>query len=190
MATETQDAVGEGMADAIGVVAHETGDAAPSMPQLDFSTFGNQIFWLAVTLAVIYFILSRIALPRIGAVLAERQGTITNDIAKAEELKLRAVEAEDAYNQALADARVEAGNIVTAAKVDIQKGLDKAIAKADAEISAKAAEGEKAIAEIRKGAMAAVKTVAKDTAKEIIAAMGGKADAKTVTDAVTARMKG
>ncbi|MFZ8883347.1 MAG: F0F1 ATP synthase subunit B', partial [Paracoccaceae bacterium] len=33
--------------------------ATPGMPQLDFSTFGNQIFWLVVTLVVIYLILSR-----------------------------------------------------------------------------------------------------------------------------------
>ena len=38
--------------------------SAPGMPQLDFSTFGNQIFWLLVTLVVIYMILSRVALPR------------------------------------------------------------------------------------------------------------------------------
>jgi F-type H+-transporting ATPase subunit b len=35
-----------------------------------------------------------------------------------------------------------------------------------------------------------VTDVAKDTAGEIVAALGGKADAKTVTAAVTARMKG
>ena len=58
------------------------------MPQLYFSTFPNQIFWLLVTLVVIYFVLSRVALPRIGGVLAERKGTITNDIAAAEDLKL------------------------------------------------------------------------------------------------------
>ena len=45
---------------------------AEGMPQLDFSTFGNQIFWLVITLVVIYFILNKIALPRIAAVLAER----------------------------------------------------------------------------------------------------------------------
>ena len=73
---------------------------------------------------------------------------------------------------------------------DIQADLDVAIAKADADITAKAAESEAAIAEIRAGAEAAVKGVAKDTAKEIIAAMGGKADARSVTSAVTARMKG
>lgn len=164
--------------------------SAPGMPQLDFSTFGNQIFWLLITLVVIYLILSRVALPRIGAVLAERQGTITNDIAAAESLKAKAVEAEAAYNKALADARHEANRIIAEAKAEIQADLDRAIAKADAQIAAKAAEGEKAIAEIRASALENVTEVAKDTAKEIVAAMGGKADARSVTAAVTARMKG
>ncbi len=169
--------------------AHE-GAEAVGMPQLDFSTFGNQIFWLVVTLIAIYFVLTRVALPRIAAVLAERQGTITNDLAAAEELKLQAVKAEEAYNQALADARVEAGRIVADAKADIQADLDVAIAKADARIADKSAESEKAIGEIRASAVDSIKDVAKATAKEIVAAMGGKADAKTVTAAVTARMKG
>jgi len=72
MATETHSAAAE---------------AGPGMPQLDFSTWGNQIFWLVLTLIAIYFVLSRIALPRIASALAERQGTITNDIAAAEDLK-------------------------------------------------------------------------------------------------------
>ena len=160
------------------------------MPQLCDAWFGNQIFWLLVTLVVIYFILSRIALPRIAAILAERQGTITNDIAAAEDLKAKALEAEAAYDQALADARTEAGRIIDAAKADMKADLDVAIKKADAEIAERAAEGEKAIAEIREGALVAVKDVAKDTAKELIAALGGKADARTVTAAVNARMKG
>uniref|UniRef100_UPI002618C81D F0F1 ATP synthase subunit B' n=1 Tax=uncultured Lentibacter sp. TaxID=1659309 RepID=UPI002618C81D len=141
-------------------------------------------------LVVIYLVLSRVALPRIAAVLAERQGTITNDIATAEDLKQKAVEAEEAYNKALADARTEANTIIADTKADIQKDLDVALAKADAEIAAKTAEGEKAIAAIREGALESVKTVAKDTAKELVAAMGGTADAKTITAAVTARMKG
>ncbi|PHQ83632.1 MAG: ATP F0F1 synthase subunit B' [Thalassobium sp.] len=160
------------------------------MPQLDFSTFPNQIFWLLVTLVVIYFVLSRIALPRIGSVLAERQGTITNDIAAAEELKQKAIEAEEAYNQALAEARAEASRIVGEAKAEIQAELDVELQKADAQIAAQTAESEKAIADIRAGAMDSVKAVAKDTAKELIAVLGGKADAKTITAAVTARMKG
>jgi F-type H+-transporting ATPase subunit b len=160
------------------------------MPQLDFSTWPNQIFWLLVTLVVIYLVLSRVALPRIAAVLADRKGTITNDLAAAEELKGKAVAAEKAYNDALANARTEAAKIVAQAKAEIQKDLDAAIAKADAEIAVKAAESEKSIAEIRDGAAAAVSEVAKDVAAELVAALGAGADAKTVTAAVTARLKG
>ncbi|WP_294613892.1 F0F1 ATP synthase subunit B' [Roseovarius sp.] len=172
---------------------HNAADAAasaPGLPQLNFDHFGNQIFWLLVTLVVIYFVLSRVALPRIAAVLAERQGTITNDLAAAEDLKAKAVEAEEAYNKALADARSEAQTIVNAAKAEIKADLDKAIAKADAEIAAKTAEGEKKIAEIRANALVSVKEVANDTTGEIVTALGGKADKRTVTAAVTARMKG
>lgn len=170
-----------------------TGDAAasaPGMPQLNPEHFGNQIFWLVLTLVAIYFVLSRVALPRIAAILAERQGTITNDIAAAEDLKAKAEEAEAVYEKALADARSEAQRIAGETKAKIQVDLDVAIQKADAEIAAKAAESEKAIAEIRAGALDAVAEVAKDTAKEIVGAMGGKADAKAVNAAVTARMKG
>ena len=186
MATETHGAEAHA-ADAVDA-AH--GAAEVGMPQLDFSTFPNQIFWLLVTLVVIYFVLSKIALPRISSVLAERSGTIMNDIDAAEELKLKAVDAEDAYNQALAEAKAEAQRIVQDARDAIQSDLDVAIAKADADIAAKAAESEKAIAEIREGAMDAVKDVAKDTAKEIVAALGAKADAKSITADINARLKG
>jgi F-type H+-transporting ATPase subunit b len=170
--------------------AAESAYSVHPMPQLEPSFWGNQVFWLLVTLVVIYFVLSRIALPRIAAVLAERQGTITNDIAAAEELKAKAAEAEEAYNKALVDARAEAQRIVAEAKAEIQADLDAATAKADAEIAAKAAESEKAIAEIRAGAVDSIREVASDTANEIVSALGGKADAKAVTAAVEARMKG
>ncbi len=165
-------------------------ESSGGMPQLDFSTWGNQIFWLVLALIAIYLILSRVALPRIAAILAERQGTITNDIAAAEDFKAKAADAEAAYDKALVDARAEAQRIIADAKAEMQADLDKAIAEADKKIAAKSAESEKAIAEIRAGALENVKAVAKDTAKEIVAAMGGKADAKTITAAVTSRMKG
>lgn len=163
---------------------------AKGMPQLCTDWMPNQIFWLAVALVVLFVILSRIALPRISAVLAERKGTITNDLAAAEELKLKALEAEKAYNEALATARTEAAKIVAMAKADIQKDLDVATAKADVEITARIAQSEAKIAEIRAGAEEAVEAVAKDTAKELVAALGGSADARSVTAAINARLKG
>ncbi|MEQ9258325.1 MAG: F0F1 ATP synthase subunit B' [Roseovarius sp.] len=163
---------------------------AIGMPQLCPDWMGNQVFWLVITLVVIFFILSRIALPRIAAVLAERQGTITNDLAAAEDLKAKAVEAEEAYNKALADARAEAQTIIAEAKAEMKAELDDATAKADAEIAARAAEGEKAIAEIRTNALESVREVAQATAAELVSAMGGKADEKAIAGAVDSRVKG
>lgn len=190
METETFEATGNGLADATGVAAHNPADAAPGLPQLDFSHFGNQIFWLVVTLVVIYMILSRVALPRIGAILAERQGTITNDIAFAEDLKAQALKAEDAYEKALADARSQAQAIVAETRAEIQAELDEAMRRADSEIAARTAESEKAIADIRAGAMDAVQAVAKDTAEALVAAMGSKPDGAAIQAAVENRMKG
>lgn len=182
MATQTTETAAGACVDA--------GGSALGMPQLCADWMGNQVAWLVVSLIVIYLLLSRVALPRIGAVLAERSGTITNDIAAAEELKQKAVEAEAAFEKALADARVQAAAIVADAKAEIQADLDVELAKADAQIAAKASESEKAIAEIRDGAVKSVTDVAKDTAKELVKALGGTADAKTINAAIAARMKG
>ncbi len=178
MATDpTQSVLGEGEATASG------------MPQLDFGTYPNQIFWLILALAAIYFILTKIALPRIGGVLAERQGTITNDIAAAEELKLKAAEAERAYEKALADARAEANRIAEENRAEMRAELDKAIEKADSRIAEKQKESERRIGEIRDHAVENVEQVARETAEALVEALGGLADSGQVTAAVNDRME-
>ena len=178
MASETTEAA--------GATEHYVG-----MPQLNFEWFPNQIFWLVVTLVIVYLVLSRLALPRIGNVLSERQSTITRDLEQAEELKQKAAEADEAYNAALAEARAEAQRIIGEAKAEIQIELDEALAKADAEIAAKAAESEKAISEIRASALQSIADVAKDTAAEIVKAVAPNAsDDKAIDGAVSGQMKG
>jgi F-type H+-transporting ATPase subunit b len=160
------------------------------MPQLDVTTFSNQIFWLVVAMVVLYFVMSRVALPRVASVLADRRGAITADIAAAEEYKLKAQEAEEAFKKAEADARSEAARIVEAAKAEMQEALNAQIAKADAEIAAKSAESEKRIREITANAVDMVNDVSTDVTKDILAAFDVKADARSVTAAVKAQMKG
>ena len=180
MATGTEHA-----ADAAG----HGGGHAVGMPQLDFATWPHQIFWLVVTLVVIYLVLTRLALPRIGGILAERSGTITKDIAAADDLKHKALKAEKAYNDALTQARTDAARIVAEARAAIQQDLDDASATADVKIAAQAAESEARIGEIKAGAVEAVTEVAHSTAYDIVAALGGKADAKSIAAAVAARLK-
>jgi F-type H+-transporting ATPase subunit b len=180
------------MADDAATTAADAAQGSSGMPQLDPSSFPNQIFWLVITLVAIYFILSRVALPRIASVLAERQGTLTNDLAAAEDLKRQAVEAEEAYNMALADARAEAQKIADETRAGIQDELNDAIARADAEIAAKSAESEARIAEIQAGAMQSIEEVARDIAGDVVNAVapGQSVDADALAAAVSNRAKG
>ena len=160
------------------------------MPQLNFETFPNQIFWLVLALIAIYLILSRVALPRIGAVLSERAGAITNDLAAAEDLKQQATDAEAAYDKALADARQEATRIADEARAEIQADLDAEMARADEQITERTARSEAAIADIRAEATTSVAQVARETAQALVEALGVQADQGRIDAAVDARMKG
>ena len=104
------------------------------MPQLDVGTFGNQIFWLLLALVAIYLVLSRVALPRIAAILAERQGTITNDVAAAEDLKAKAERPKLRMKRRLRMPALNRIRIAGETKAKIQGDLDVAIAKADARL--------------------------------------------------------
>ena len=168
---------------------HGAESGSGGLPQLDFSTFPSQIFWLAVTCIVLFQLMNRVALPRIGSVLEERADAIADDLDRAEEFKRKAADAEEAYQQALADARAKAQEIVGETKAEIQKDVDAAMAKADAEIAARSAESEKRIREIRNSAMAAVEEVATETAGAVIeSVMPDTMDAAAVKAAVRARL--
>ena len=166
-----------------------TEHTSAGLPQLNFDTYPTQIFWLIVALIALYYLMSRIALPRIASVLEERADAIAGDLDRADELKRRAEEAEQTYRQALADARSKAQAIAAETRADIQKEIDAATARADAEISARTAEGEKRIAEIRESAIQSVRQVAEEAAIAVVdRIMPGIAEEDAVRSAVQARL--
>ncbi len=169
----------------------ENGAEAIGMPQLDFTTFPSQIFWLLVALTALYFILTKLALPRIVGAIEERHDAIEDDLDRAGEFRRRAEQAEAAYDKALAEAKAKAQEIANQTRAEAKAELDKAIAKADAEIAARTAESEKRIGEIRDGAMASVEAVAAATAQAIVESfIPGETTDADARAAVSARLNG
>jgi len=78
------------------------------MPQLDYTTFPSQLFWLLVTFAVLYVLMRWLALPRLGRVIDNRRQRLEADLARATELKVQAETVLADYQKALATARDEA----------------------------------------------------------------------------------
>jgi F-type H+-transporting ATPase subunit b len=78
------------------------------MPQLDVSTFVPQLFWLAITFGLLFLLMAKIGLPRVGGVIEARRKRIDDDLARAAQMKAEAETVMAAYQQALATARAEA----------------------------------------------------------------------------------
>lgn len=156
-------------------------------PPFDSSTYSSQLFWLAITFGIFYWLIKNTLVPRIGSILETRQDRIAQDLDKARELKEEADAAEAAYEQELAAAKANANDIA-------QKARDKAKAEADAErnkveaaLNEKLEKSEARIAEVRASAMKEVSTIAEDTTAVIMQELLGiKATKAEVTKAVSA----
>jgi F-type H+-transporting ATPase subunit b len=85
-------------------------------PPFESEHFPSQLVWLAISFVLLYVLMSRIALPRIGGIMAARSKVISDDLAAAEQLKERSNAANAAYEKALADARSRAQAIAGATR--------------------------------------------------------------------------
>lgn len=78
------------------------------MPQLEVSTFVPQLFWLAITFILLFLLMWKVGLPRVGGLIEARRKRIDDDLARAAQLKDEAEAALAAYQQTLATARAQA----------------------------------------------------------------------------------
>ena len=160
-------------------------------PPFNPTTFASQLVWLAIAFVVLYALMSRLALPRIGKIIDDRDATIKGDIAQAEKLKAQSDEAVAAYEKALADARGRAQAIANETRDTQAKAADTARHALEDRLNAKLAESEKTIAASKSSAMSNVRGIAADAARSIVERLIGKApDDKTVDAAVSSVIKG
>lgn len=161
-----------------------TGEKA-SFPPFDPAHFASNLFWLAVTFAVLYWLMSKIALPRIGEILEERAGTIGRDLDQAAEMQAKAEEMAQAYEKALAEARKNAQGIAQTARETGAKASEAQRHATEAELAAKLAQSEATIAKTKTEAMSNVRGLGSDVAVAIVTKLTGQAPtAAEATEAV------
>jgi F-type H+-transporting ATPase subunit b len=162
----------------------------PGLPQLNTDTFAGQIFWLVVSLVILFVVIWRVAAPKIGGVIDARAGRIRGDVDAAADAKRKSEEALAGYEKALADARARALKIGDDMRKASQAEAD---AKSTAEaqrVAAETAKAEARIGEMRKAAMANVATLAGEVAAEIVSKLTGEtAQVSDVSNAVRNALK-
>lgn len=159
------------------------------MPQLDFTTYLPQIFWLFVTFGVLYIAMAKIALPRIGEVIEERRDRIAADLDKAQRLRGETDEAIASYEKALGDARAKAHDIAQSTRDKLTAKADTKRKDVEAKLATKMDEAETKIAAMTDKAMAEVGAISTETAANLVSALLGESvDDKKISKAVKAQL--
>jgi F-type H+-transporting ATPase subunit b len=148
------------------------GHKAP-FPPFQKETFPSQLLWLAISFVALYVLMAKVALPRIGAIFAARQGRIADDMGQAQRLKNEAETTLGAYEKALAEARTRAQTIASETRSRLNAEADAQRHGLEAELNAKLAEAERAIAASKAAAMGNVRSIAVEAAAAIVERLVG-----------------
>jgi len=160
------------------------------MPQLDFSTYPTQIFWLVITFGVLFLVMWRVAVPRISDALEARQKRMDDHLSKAAEFKKEAEAAIEAYETSLAKARSDAHSAIADANETLTQETSARDAELGVKVKAMLADSEANIAKAVEEAMGNVREIAEDVAATASERLLGEAvDSITVTSAVGDAMK-
>jgi F-type H+-transporting ATPase subunit b len=149
--------------------------AEGGMPQLDFANplTLSQVWWGALIFIVLYVLLSRFALPRVGSVIEERAQRIAGDLETAQGAKSRADAAAAEVEQATARARAEAQAAINAALDAAKQEAAGRIAELNQRLEKQLQESEAQIGAARTAAMRALREVATETAATVIGRLTG-----------------
>ena len=90
------------------------------LPQLDFSTYTSQIFWMFVAFIILYVFFAKKTLPEISGTVENRREKVEGDLDSAQELKEKAEQVQGEYEDALKEAREKASKLFTKAEDDIK----------------------------------------------------------------------
>ena len=129
------------------------------IPQLDFTTFPNQIFWLVVFLVILFFIVSRIVLPRIEGIMDARKKRIKDDLNQAERATAETESIRKHTAQKLALAKANAETIAADTRTKIRDIQDQEMTRVSHEISTLTEESDKRINDIQDEAPEKIKEI-------------------------------
>ena len=153
------------------------------MPQLDFSRFMPQIFWLFVSLSILYLILSKYALPRVSDVIEERKDIIAHDIDEAKKFSLDSERAIEDLSLKMSKAKSESQQIINNALIEVKDKNEAKKEKIILEINEEILDAEKEIFVKKEIALKDVAKISKELAKEMLDNLSiGKVDAKKLSN--------
>ncbi|TDX66769.1 F-type H+-transporting ATPase subunit b [Methylosinus sp. sav-2] len=142
-------------------------------PPFQTENFVPQLVWLALTFGLLYLLMSRIALPRIGSILHDRESRIESDLFASRELQEKAQEAAAAHDETLRVTKAQAQDIGRAAQQQAATETATRRASEEAAFAEKVAAAETQILAAKSEALSNVETIATEAAGAILEKLTG-----------------
>ena len=158
------------------------GHKAP-FPPFQFDTFASQLLWFAVCFVLLYLLMSKIALPRVGGILAALRERVEGDLKAAQGLRDNADAELAAYEKALADARGRAQGIANETRDKLNAEAEHNRKGLEADLNLKLAEAEKTIAATKRAALANVRGISIEATAAIVERLIGARPANPAVEA-------
>ncbi len=158
-----------------GTEATPPSEHGGGFPPFQKDTFGSQLLWLAITFGALYLIASKLALPRVGGIIADRRARIDGDLREAARMKGAADAAIASYEKSLADARAKEQTIAAQTRDKISAQAEARRKEVETKLQVKLTAAEQTIQATRTAAMSNVQGIAKEAAIAIVAQLTGKA---------------
>jgi F-type H+-transporting ATPase subunit b len=137
-------------------------------PPFQKDTFASQLVWLTIFFVILYVMMAKLAIPRIGGIIAARQGRIGADLEQAKQLKDQSDATLAAYEKAIADARSRAQTIAGETRAELNAAAEARRKQLGAELNVKLAAAETSIAAAKAAAMSNVRGIAIEAAGAIV----------------------
>ncbi|HYW16979.1 MAG TPA: ATPase [Allosphingosinicella sp.] len=144
----------------------------PQINQLADAAY-SQFFWLLVVLALIYFGIGRMMLPKIQSTVEARDQRIAGDLAAAQAAREAAEGTEAAYRARMDSSRGEALKLAQAAKVSGSKATEERMKAANEEIGARVEAAEARIRTATQATLGEIEGVAAEAAREMVERLAG-----------------
>jgi F-type H+-transporting ATPase subunit b len=164
--------------------------AEGGMPQLDFHDFAPQIVWLVISFVVLYFVMSKLAVPAISGTLEKRQGKIQADLDAAEKASEETRALVAAYDKRLADAREQARRAQREQAEADSAAAGQRLAELGQKLGARIDEAEKRIAGQRAQVMEGIEQMATDIAADVYGKLAGQPADRAALGSRVAALKG
>ena len=172
-----------------GTVAEGGAHQGGAFPPFDSANFAPQLVWLVLVFAVLYVLMSRIALPRVANILENRRARIAKDVQDAEAMQRQASDAGEAHQKSISDARAKAQALGQAQRDKLAAESDTKRKALEASLNAKLSEAEANIAATKTKAMQSVNAIAQDAASAIVQQILGRAPTNEAVSAALSTPK-